>query len=72
MAKEIDIEVFEFQIPKKYGSVVFFKDKETMEKWCKKWKCYVPIVGNGVDPQAEKILPGVFAALREKADYGLG
>ena len=46
MANSID--VFEFQIPKKYGSVVFFKDKETMEKWCNKWKCYAPLIGEGL------------------------
>lgn len=70
MPKDIDIEVFEFQIPKKYGAVVFFKDKETMEKCCKKWKGYVPLIGDGVDKQAEKNLPGVFVAFREKVNYG--
>ena len=62
------IDVFEFQIPKKYYSVVFFANKEVMEKCCKKWKCFFPIIGNGVDPEAEKNLPGVFAALRERED----
>ena len=59
---------FEFQIPKKYSSVVFFANKDVMEKCCKKWEGYVPLIGNGADPEAEENLPGVFAALREIVD----
>ncbi len=67
-----DINVFEFQIPKKYGAVVFFKNKDIMKHCCDNWEGYVPLIGNGTDPEAEKNLPGVFMAFREKVDYGFG